>query len=160
MLNPPFANPVPSADTLTTFLCHAVATNRTEQKTLTLVLPDHVVLQPAFYCDLARSWRDLRGKVSLGDDVVLRVDCCGNGGHAGVFRGLGQGIEHWRSELAINRNQLRDVITLTRCLIVGRPVRDAFAIVMGIAESSVSLPAWAKPAQISMPPHPGSGIGR
>ncbi len=145
------ADPIPSDDTLTTFLCHAVATNRTEQKTLTLVLPESVVLQPAFFCDLAGSWRDLRGKVSLGDNVVLRVDCCSDEAQTGMLRGFGQRFEQWRSQLAINRNQLRDVISLTRCLIVGRPARDPSAIVMGIAEPSVSLPEWAKPAQISMP---------
>lgn len=147
----PPSSPIHSDDTLTTFLCHAVAANRSEHKTLTLVLPESIALQPAFFCDLAASWQELRDKISLGTNVVLRVDCCGDESRLGMLRGCGQRLQQWRSERAIDRRNLREVISLSRCLVVGRPSREPSAIVMGIADPSVSLPEWVKPAEISMP---------
>lgn len=146
-------SPIPSDDTLTTFLCHAVSANRGEQKTLTLVLPTGISLQPAFFCDLARSWETLRDKLSLGSDVMLRVDCCSDESRSAVIREFTQRVHHWRCQRAINRHNLNDVILLTRCLIVGRPVRDDSMIVMGIADPLVTLPEWVKPTQISVPFH-------
>ncbi len=144
-------HPIRSDDTLTTFLCHAVAANRSEQKTLTLVLPDSIALQPAFFCDLATSWRDLRHKISLGADIVLRVDCCSDQSRSGVLHDCGRRLWHWRSERAIDNRNLRELISLTRCLVIGRPTREPSAIVMGIADPSVSLPEWVKPIEISLP---------
>lgn len=146
-------SPIPSDDTLTTFLCHAVAANRGEQKTLTLVLPTGISLQPAFFRDLARSWQVLRDKLSLGTDVMLRVDFCSDESRSAVMRECIQRVQQWRCQRSINRHNLNDVILLTRCLVVGRPVRDPSTIVMGIADPLVTLPEWVKPTQISMPSH-------
>lgn len=141
-----------SADhTLTTFLCHAVAANRSEQKTLTLVVPDFLALQPAFFCDLADAWRSLRDKLSLGPDTRLRVDCCRDEASMNWLARWQHRIDLLRSRRAFARRNLDDVISVTRCLLVGRPDSEGEAIVLAIADPNVPLPDWAKPARMSLP---------
>tara|TARA_A100001391_G_scaffold203663_1_gene196657 strand:+ start:2283 stop:2774 length:492 start_codon:yes stop_codon:yes gene_type:complete len=147
-------NPIRSDDTLTTLLCHAVSANRSERKTLTLVLPEHVALQPDFFCDLAGSWRVLRKKLSLGEGTELKVDYCSDADGLGILQEAFRRIEQWRCQHNLKQQKLHGLIKLSRCLIVGKPTRDASAVVMGVAEPSVSLPDWAEPAQISMPGYP------
>jgi len=147
---------IPSHHTLTTFLCHAVAANRAEQKTLTLVVPNFIALQPAFFCDLAECWKTLREKLSLGEDTSLRVDCC-RGETLGHWPG-GQWLAEWqqridlfRNHRAFSRQHLDDVISVTRCLVIGRPSGDGESIVMGVADPDVALPDWVKPAPMLLP---------
>lgn len=145
------ATTISSENTLTTFLCHAVAANRAEQKTLALVVPEFVALQPAFFCDLAESWRLLREKLGLGTTIMLRVDYCSSESKWGWFREIQQRIDLLRSQRAIERRNLSDVISLTRCLVVGRPGQDASSIVLAISTPQVVLPEWVKPAEMSLP---------
>lgn len=142
---------VMSADnTLTTFLCHAVAANRAEQKTLTLVVPKFIALQPAFFCDLAEAWRSLRDKLSIGPDTGLRIDDCRDESGTHWISAWQHRIDLFRSRRAFRRRNLSDVISITRCLVVGRPVHDAAAIVLAIAGDTSTLPEWAKPAPMSL----------
>ncbi len=137
--------------TLTTFLCHAVAANRAEHKTLTLITPQHVVLQPSFFCDLAEAWKSLREKLALGSDVMLRVDCCHDDSRWQLFAAMSQQWDLLRCRRAFRRMKVDDAISLTRCLVVGRPVDASTSIVLGIAEPNVTLPDWVKAAPMSLP---------
>lgn len=145
------ANTVSTANTLSTFLCHAVAANRAEQKTLALVLPDFVALQPAFFCDLAESWKSLRDSLALGSQTMLRVDCCCSEARWNWFTKIQQQIEFFRSQRAVKRHHLSGVISVTRCLAIGRPRHDVSEIVLGITDPQVVLPEWVKPAEMTVP---------
>ncbi|EMI44091.1 hypothetical protein [Rhodopirellula sp. SWK7] len=138
-------------NTLKTFLCHAVAANRSEQKTLTLVVPAIVSLQPAFFCDLAESWKLLREQLGLGGDTILRVDYCSTDSGMNWFRGLRRRLDLFRCQRAFIRRNLADAISLTNCLIVSRPVANGESVVLGISGPEVSLPGWVKPAQMTLP---------
>lgn len=148
---PNMATAISADNTLTTFLCHAVAANRAEQKTLALVVPDVVALQPAFFCDLAESWKALREKLALGDAVMLRVDCCGSDSSRNGLTEFQRRIDLFRSRRVIRRRKLSNVISLTHCLVVGRPEQDKTSIVLGITGPQSVLPQWVKPAEISLP---------
>ncbi|MCM2370089.1 hypothetical protein [Aporhodopirellula aestuarii] len=143
--------PISASNTLKTFLCHAVAANRAEQKTLTLVVPKVVSLQPAFFCDLAESWKSLREQLGLGTDTVLRVDYCSTESGMSWFRGCWRRINLMRCQRAFAKRNLGNVIALTSCLIVSRPLSNGASFVMGICDPDVSLPGWVKPAEMSLP---------
>lgn len=137
--------------TLTSFLCHAVAANRAEQKTLTLVVPGTVALQPDFFCALAEEWRTLRTKLGIGETTRIRIDCCHNETQFGWLPKLLERIELFRCRRAFEKRQVDQWISLTQCLVIGRPVDGEDAIVMGVADEGTRLPHWVKPAKMRMP---------
>lgn len=151
------ANPVassgtiPADKTLMTFLCHAVAANRAERKTLTLVLPGTIALQPDFFCDLADGWTKLRKQLSIDEQTRLRIDCCSGNVRGGWIRGLVERIEMFRCHRAFAKRKIDDQISLTRCLVIGRPNEGESSIVLGVADETAKLPIWAKPAAMRLP---------
>jgi hypothetical protein len=44
-----------------------------------------------------------------------------------------------------------DAISITRCLVVGRPVDASTSILLGVADPRVTLPDWVKAAPMSLP---------
>lgn len=142
---------IPADKTLMTFLCHAVAANRAERKTLTLVLPGTIALEPEFFCDLAEGWATLREQLSIDDKTRLRIDCCSGNTRGGWIRGLIERMEMFRCRRAFAKRNLDHQISLDRCLVIGRPGNEDSVIVMGVADDTAKLPAWAKPAAMRLP---------
>lgn len=132
-------------DTLTTFLCHAIATNRQAGKTLTLVMPKFVALRPDFFCDLAESWRALRKRLSIGETVRLHVDCCDEGVSGGLISSWVRRIELARCRRQCHKRGLDEWVSLTRCLVISRPRDPSTSIVLGIAQADARLPEWTVP---------------
>lgn len=141
----------PTDKTLIAFLCHAVAANRAERKTLTLVMPTTIALQPQFFCDLAETWCSLRKQLSIGEETRLRIDCCNSRARQNRLLGWVDQIETWRCQRAFANHRIDHQISLTRCLIIGRPDENDRSILLGITDESAKLPAWAKPATMRLP---------
>ncbi|WP_404310239.1 hypothetical protein [Neorhodopirellula lusitana] len=144
-------NAISADHTLTTFLCHAVAANRAEQKTLTLVTPKSIALEPAFFCDLAEVWRSLQSKLSISEETRLQIDICQGESAGGWFRSLLERVDLFRCRREFAKRQIEPWISLTRCLVIGRPTTDPPVVVMGIASEEVSLPSWTKAATMRLP---------
>ncbi|TWT56230.1 hypothetical protein [Allorhodopirellula solitaria] len=142
-----------SDTTLDAFLSHAVAANRAEQKTLALVMPASLALTPAFFCDLGSRWCELREKLTLAPNTLLRVDFCTDTAGMNWIPSIGARFEQWRRQRALSQRNLHAAISLTHCLLIGRPARDAATVVMGIADPSLDLPDWVKAAPVSLPRH-------
>ncbi|TWT96499.1 hypothetical protein [Neorhodopirellula pilleata] len=141
-----------SADkTLISFLCHAVAANRAERKTLTLVTPTTIALQPQFFCDLAETWHSLRQQLSISEETRLRIDCCHSQSRDGWLRNRIEQFGIWRCRREFAKRRIEQQISLTRCLIIGRPDDHDGSIVLGITDESTKLPTWAKPAIMRLP---------
>ncbi|MFG0287235.1 MAG: hypothetical protein ACF8CQ_03620 [Rhodopirellula sp. JB044] len=138
-------------NTLKTLLCHAVAANRSEQKTLALVVPKIVSLQPAFFCDLARSWRQLRDQLGIAPKTILRIDYCTAEAGLDWIRSIRRRFDLYRCLRAFQRQGLSDSISLTNCLVISRPAESSESVVLGISEPGATLPKWVKPAQMSLP---------
>lgn len=139
--------------TLMTLLCHSVAANRAEQKTLTLVVPGTVALQPDFFCDLAEQWQTLRKQLGIAEPARLRIDCCHDDrlrGPISMMSGWLRQFELMRCRRALFKRDADTPVSLTRCLVIGRPNSDEQSVVMGIADESVTLPTWAKPATMRL----------
>ena len=136
---------------LVTFLCHAVAANRAERKTLTLVMPTTIALQPAFFCDLVETWHSLRRRLSISEQTRLRIDYCSGQARGGWLRTWIDRIEMFRCQREFVKRRIDNDISLTRCLIIGRPDTNSGSIVLGITDESAKLPTWAKPATMRLP---------
>lgn len=132
--------------TLRTLLHRTVEQAVRYGKTLVLVTPDELRLQPAFFVALGHAWREANASHQSESDERsamprLRVDWCA------PAKGFGWSTlqNKWhtrRCERTLQRERLTDCVQLSQCLLIGKASQHPSTIVLGITSEATELPEW------------------
>jgi hypothetical protein len=136
--------------TLRTLLHRTVEQAVRYGKTLVLVTPNELRLQPAFFVALGQAWRDANAsQQSENDDLVaiprLRIDWCAPAAQGLSLKSLQNKLLASRCERMLRREHLSDCIQLSQCLLIGKASQHPSTIVLGITNEATELPEWTTP---------------
>ncbi|WDQ15846.1 hypothetical protein [Rhodopirellula sp. P2] len=136
--------------TLRTLLHRTVEQAVRYGKTLVLVTPDELRLQPAFFVALGQAWREANAsQQSEGHESMamprLRVDWCAPASQGFGWRSLQNKWHTSRCERLLRRENLDDCVQLSQCLLIGKASQHPSTIVLGITNEATELPEWTTP---------------
>ncbi|MFG0264159.1 MAG: hypothetical protein ACF8AM_03290 [Rhodopirellula sp. JB055] len=135
--------------TLRTLLHRTVEQAVRYGKTLVLVTPNELRLQPAFFVALGQAWRDANATQSEGEDAIaiprLRIDWCAPNAQGFSLKSLQNKWLANRCERMLRRERLNDCIQLSQCLLIGKASQHPSTIVLGITNEATELPVWTTP---------------
>lgn len=120
-------------------------------KTLVLVTPRELRLQPAFFVSLGHAWQQANAShtdagiesTQTGMSIPrLRVDWCSDDSTTMSLTGWLDRLHTRKCERWLRRERLSECVQLSRCLLIGKASQQTSTVVMGIAPEGRPLPAW------------------